>query len=712
MIPPSLANNPVIDRWVGFEAAGRVRVAFGKVEYGQGAATALAQIAAEELDVSMSRLNVVNAATDEVPDEGLTVGSMSVEMSGAALRYACAQARELMLAEAARRAGCASSDLDVEDGVILKDGEPTGEDYWTLAPSVDLKIAPAEGVRWKTPDQHRLLGQSTPRLDLPPKVFGAAFIQDITLPGMIHARVLRQPGPKATLVSLDEVSVQRAAPGVDILIEGSFIAFLSGDETTAKRAVEAAEQIVVWNGARDFDPKLSEAVSLKELPSSEFASAEPPETPSNRRRVKASYSKPYLAHGSMGPACGVAVFEDGRLEAYTHAQGVYPMRQMLARACALDIAKITVRHAQGAGNYGHNGSDDACVDAAVIAMRRPGVPIRVQWRREDEMGFSPVGTAMHMELTGELDAAGRLVHFESEIWSGQHVSRGRALAETALPRNDPPPTQPAFNAVASEAAASAPAGAPAAPVMRFSGGRINAVPSYDIESNRLVEHTITATPVRTSSLRGLGGPPNIYAAECFIDECAEAAGADPLAYRISMLSDPRAIAVLRKAGEMSNWAARGPAGTGKGLGIGYARHRDRGGMVAVVVAVEVDDEVRLKHIWCAADCGLIINPDGAINQLEGGIIQAASWTLKEQVKLDRGGVTSVTWADYPILRMNEIPPVDTVILEAKHIAPQGIGEVSSGPAMGAIGNAVAHALGARVRHMPFTRERIARALNA
>ncbi len=710
MIPPSLANNPIIARWVDFEPGGIVRVAFGKVEYGQGAATALAQIAAEELDVSMARLKVVNAATDEVPDEGLTVGSMSVEMSGAALRAASAQARGMMLAEAARRLGCEAAELDVLDGAITKGGEPTGLDYWGLSPDVDLNVAPVDGVRWKRPDQHRLLGQSTPRLDLPSKVFGGGFIQDIALPGMIHARVLRQPGPRAKLVALDEAAVRRAAPGAEILVDGAFIAFLSADETVAKRAVEVAEQNVTWEGARAFDPKLSEAASLKDLPASDFASAEPAETPSNRRRVKASYSKPYIAHGSMGPACGVAIFEGGRLEAYTHAQGVYPMRQMLARACGLDIEAITVRHAQGAGNYGHNGSDDACVDAAVIAMRKPGVPIRVQWRREDEMGFSPVGTAMHMELTGELDAAGRLVHFESEIWSGQHVGRGRALAETALPRDDPPPAQPAFNATAAEAAASAPANAPAAPVMRFSGGRINAVPSYDIESNRLVEHTIAATPIRTSSLRGLGGPPNVYAGECFIDECAEAAGADPLAYRIAMLSDARAIAVLNKAGEMSNWAARGPAGTGKGLGLGYARHRDRGGMVAVVCAVEVDEEVHLKHIWCAADCGLIINPDGAINQLEGGIIMGASWTLKEQVKLDAGGVTSVTWADYPILRMDEVPPVDTFLMEAKDIAPQGIGEVSSGPAMAAIGNAVAHALGARVRHMPFTRERIARAL--
>lgn len=698
MIPATLASNPRLDRWIGFEPGGVVRVAFGKVEYGQGAVTALAQLAAEELDVPMSRLRVVNAATGQSPDEGLTVGSMSIENSGASLRQACAEVRALMLAEAARRLGCAVGDLGVEDGAVLRNGQPSGETYWTLAPDVDL-ARDADGLAEPKPvGTGRVVGHSQPRLDLPAKVFGGGFIQDIRLPGMIHARVLRQPGPNARLTALDEDAVRRAAGGeVEILREANFIAFLSASETVARRALEAADTRAVWENARALDPVLSEPSSLKDLPSTYFESAEAP-GPSNRRRHAAAYSRPYISHGSMGPSCGVAQYVDGVLTLHTHAQGVYPMRLMAARATGLPVEAIQVIHAQGAGNYGHNGSDDAAIDAAVIAVRRPGPPVRVQWRREDEFGHAPVGTAMHIEMTGELDASGKVAQITNEVWSGPHVGRGRALAEFSLPPRDEPPPPP-------------PNPAAAAMMARFSGARLNAIPSYDVPENRVIEHTITPTPVRTSSLRGLGGPVNTYAGECFIDELAALAGADPLQYRLGMLSDPRARAVVERAGALSNWAARRTSlPQGHGLGIGYSRHRDRGAMVAVVCEVAVETEVSLVEMWCVVDGGLIINPDGAANQIEGGIIMAASWALKEQVKLGGSGIVSTTWGDYPILRFNEIPPIHVEFIHRPDDPAQGMGEVSSGPALGAIGNAVAHALGAPVRDLPYTRDRIARAL--
>ena len=698
MIPATLASNPRLDRWVGFEPGGVVRVAFGKVEYGQGAVTALAQLAAEELDVAMDRLRVVNAATGEVPDEGLTVGSMSIENSGASLRQACAEVRALMLVEAARRLGCDAADLAIDNGEVRLNGQATGEDYWTLASDVDL-ARDADGLAEpKASENGRVVGRSQPRLDLPAKVFGGGFIQDLRLPGMIHARVLRQPGPKARLTALDEEAVRRAAGGeVEILREAAFVAFLSPSETVARRALEAADARALWEDARSLDSALSEPASLKDLPSTFFESAEPP-GPSNRRRHAAAYSRPYISHGSMGPSCGVAQYKDGVLTLHTHAQGVYPMRLMAARATGLPVEAVRVIHAQGAGNYGHNGSDDAAIDAAVIAVRRPGAPVRVQWRREDEFGHAPVGTAMHIEMSGELDASGKVAQIANEVWSGPHVGRGRALAEFALPPRDEPPAPP-------------PNPAAAAMMARFSGARLNAIPSYDIPESRVVEHTITPTPVRTSSLRGLGGPVNTYAGECFIDELAAIAGQDPLAFRLGMVSDPRAVAVLERIGGISDWTSRrGALPPGHGLGIGYSRHRDRGAMVAVVCEVAVETEVKLVEIWCVVDGGLIINPDGAANQIEGGIIMAASWALKEQVKLGGAGIVSTTWGDYPILRFNEIPPVHVDFIDRPDEPAMGLGEVSSGPALGAIGNAVAHALGAPVRDLPYTRDRIARAL--
>jgi CO/xanthine dehydrogenase Mo-binding subunit len=692
-----LAANPRLDRWVSFEPGGRVRIAFGRMEYGQGIATALAQLAADELDVAFGRLRVVPAATGDIPDEGLTVGSMSIEFSGPAIRTACAEARALFTAAAAGRLGCDPAQLDVRDGAFFRDGRASGLDYWSLADEVDLAREAAGDVPLKTPESMRVVGSSEARLDLPAKLFGEAFLHDLKLPGMRHARVLRQPSPHAKLAGLDEAAVRRAVPGVDILIDHAFVALICDTEAEAARAHEAAEGAAMWDDVRVMDPTLSEAAALKTLPHEDFAAGAPSSGPSNRRRITSAYGKPFLSHASLGPSLGLALFDEGRLTVWTHNQGVYPMRSLVARITGLEPQAIEVIHGQGPGCYGHNGADDPPIDAALIAMRRPGRPIRVQWRREDEFGFAPVGTAMLMELTAELDPSGRLVDYTAEIWNTPHTgARGSAVAESALAGYVAPPKPPQRLM---------PDGS------RFSGGLLNATPSYDIAATRTLEHVIE-TPIRTSSLRSLGGAANTFAAESFIDELAEAVGQDPLAYRLAMLSDIRGRAVLVRLAEMCGWAERGEGGTGRGLGLAYDRHRGRGAMVACAADVEVDTEVRLKRLWCVCDGGLIINPDGAKNQIEGGMIMAASWALKEQVKLGGAGIVSTTWDDYPILRFDEVPPVEIDLLNTRDPKPFGLGEVSQGPVMAAIGNAVAHALGARIRDLPLTREKIAAALLA
>jgi nicotinate dehydrogenase subunit B len=567
-----------------------------------------------------------------------------------------------------------------------------------VAAEVDLAREVTGQATLKTVDQMHIVGQSVPRPDLPSKVFGAAFLHDIALPGMRHARVLRQPGPAAKLQGLDEAAVRRAVPEVDILIDGAFVAFICDNEAAAARAHAIAEASVRWTGARQLDPILAEAAALKTLPHETFAAGAPPSETSNRRRVTATYGKPYLSHGSMGPSAGIAQFEDGKLTLWTHNQGVYPMRGLCARITGLAPDAIEVIHAQGPGCYGHNGADDPPIDAALIAIRRPGPPIRVQWRREDEFAWAPVGTAMLMQLSAELDASGRLVDYTAEIWNTAHTgARGTAVAESALPGYVDPGPQPIRLM---------PDGS------RFSGGLLNVIPSYDIETTRTVEHVIFPPPVRTSSLRSLGGAPNTFAGESFVDELAEAAGQDPLAYRLSMVSEPRGRAVLLGLSKMCDWPKRGLPGSGQGLGLGYDRHRGRGGFVACAAQVEVDREVRLVRIWCAADAGLIVNPDGARNQIEGGIVMAASWTLKEQVTFGGPGIASTTWDDYPILRFSEVPPIEIELLNTRADRPHGVGELSQGVAMAAIANAVSHALGARVRDLPLTRERIAAALLA
>jgi CO/xanthine dehydrogenase Mo-binding subunit len=696
MIPPMLAANPQLDRWVSFPAEGRARIAFGRMEYGQGIATSLAQMAADELDLAFAQLDVVHAATGEIPDEGLTVGSMSTEMSGWAIRAACAEVRALFLAAAAQRLGCAAEELDVRDGAFVKGGRPTGLDYWRLSGAVDL-ARPATGeAPLKTPDRFSRMGESQPRLDLPAKVFGQAFLHDIALPGMRHARVLRQPSPGARLAGVDEAAIRRAVPDADILVEGDFVAVICATEPQAVRAHAAAERAARWDDAREIDPALAEPLAFKDLPHQTFEAGAERQEGSNRRRISASYAKPYISHGSLGPSAGIAQYDGEQLTLWTHNQGVYPMRALAARITGLSPEDIHVVHAQGPGCYGHNGADDPPIDAAIIAVRRPGAPIRVQWRREDEFGYAPVGTAMLMELTAELDPSGRLVDYTAEIWNTPHTgARGTAVAESALPGYRPPPVAPQRLM---------PDGT------RFSGGLLNALPSYDIAQTRTVEHVIDPPPIRTSSLRSLGGAPNTFAGESFVDELAEAAGQDPLAYRLSMLADPRARAVLERLAQMCGWSKRWDAGTGRGLGIAYDRHRNRGAYVGCAAELTVDTDVRLTRLWCVCDGGLIVNPDGAKNQLEGGMIMAASWALKERVQLGGSGIASLTWGDYPILRFSEVPPIEIELLNTRDARPMGLGEVSQGPVMAAIGNAVAHALGARIRDLPMTRDRIAAAL--
>ena len=698
-IPPTLAGNPSLDRWVGFDADGKVRIAFGKVEYGQGTMTALAQIGAEELDVDWSRVRIDEPATGAAPDEGLTVGSMSVEMSGPAVRMACAEVRGLFLDAAASALGCERDELTMVDGTVHRAGRATAHTYWTLAKDVDLRRPPSEGVVAKTPDAYRIVGKSVPRLDLAPKVFGAAFIHDMLPADVVHARVLRQPSSHARLVELNEAAVRKAAgAAIEIFREGEFVAFLSSSEAAVEAALARAGEIARWDNAGDIAPAMSEAQSLKSLPSEQFELGAPKGEPSNRRRISATYSKPYISHGSLGPSCGVARWQDGRLTVWTHAQGVYPIRATIADGLGLAVEQIEAHHVQGPGNYGHNGSDDAAFDAALLALRHPGRTIRVQWRREDEFRHAPVGTAMLIELTAELDASGCIADYTAELWSPPQTGRGRAIGARALPRAE--------------------SSAPAAPPvmmrggMRFSGAVLNAKPSYDIAATRIIEHAISRPPVRTSSLRGLGGPPNEFAGECFIDELAEAAGADPLAYRLAMLSDARAQHALTRVAERAQWSRRWKAGTGRGLGLAFCIHRNRGAYVGVVAEVEAAEEVRVSKVWCVADAGLIVNPDGARNQIEGGIVMATSWALKEQVRLEGPGIAVKSWDDYPILRFDEVPEVEIELVHAPQHPAVGIGEISSGPAMAAIGNALAHALGARIRDLPFTRERIAAALLA
>jgi CO/xanthine dehydrogenase Mo-binding subunit len=697
-LPPLLAQNPRLDQWVGFPALGRVRVATGRVEIGQGVLTAMIQIAAEELDVAPERIRLETGDTALSPNEGYTAGSQSIQFGGVVLRLVCAEVRALFVDAAARRFGCAAADLAVRDGAILHRGAPIGQDYWSLARAVDLARPAAGRAPIKPAGAHHVIGQSAPRVDLAAKVFGQpVFIHDMILDGMRHARVVRQPRRGATIASVDEAAIRRVAKGpVDIVRDGNFLAIVGADETIVEAVAAVAPAHVAWEGVDPINPFQEEARWLLQQPTIDQSQGPPADAPAGVARREAGYTRMHIAHASVAPSCGLAVYRDGKLEVWTHSQGVYPLKAALSRSLKLDPAAITVRHAQGPGCYGHNGADDAAADAAALALRLPGQPVKVRWRREEEFGFEPVSPAMVTSVQAVLDAAGRPAHWTTEIWSGRHGSRpgggGNLLAAEALP--DPPPPPPASEAM----------GPPGA-------GTRNGEPLYAFPAKRLVHHLIAETPVRTSSLRGLGATLNVFAIESFVDELALEASADPLAYRLSLLNDPRARAVVEKAAAMSAWHAGAPGGAGQGRGIGFARYKNMAAYAAVVAEVEVEESVRVTRVWCAADAGLVVNPDSAINQLEGGIVQAVSWAVKEGVRLDQAGISSRDWESYPVVKFTEVPEVWIELIDpVTDNPPLGVGEASGGPCVAAIGNAVAHALGARLRDLPLSRERIMAAL--
>jgi nicotinate dehydrogenase subunit B len=698
-LPPLLAANPRLDRWVGFPARGQVRVSTGRVEIGQGVLTAMRQIAAEELDVASDIIRLETGDTELTPNEGYTAGSQSIQFGGVALRLACAEVRALFLDHAAARFGYSRQELVVRDGAILHRGEPTGHDYWSLVAAIDLARGATGRAPAKSVGSYRIVGRNAPRVDLAAKVFGeAVFIHDMALDDMVHASVVRQPRRGARIARIDEAALRRAAKGpIELLRDGNFLAILGADETVVDSVAAMAPNHVTWDGVEPINPFQEEARWLLQQPSIDRTIGPPPAGPApGAIRQEASFTRMHIAHASVAPSCGFALWHDGRLQVWTHSQGVFPLRDALARTLKLDPAAISVKHVQGPGCYGHNGADDAAADAAAIALRMPGKPVKVRWRRDEEFGFEPVSPAMVTRVEAALDASARPADWTTEIWSGRHSSRpgggGNLLAAEALP--DPPPPPPAGEG-------GYPPGA----------GTRNGEPLYDFPAKRIVHHLIAETPVRTSSLRGLGATLNVFAIESFIDELAERAGQDPLAYRMSLLSDTRARAVVGHVARMSGWQAGLPPGTGQGRGIGFARYKNMAAYAAIVAEVEVAESVRLTRMWCAADAGLVINPDGAVNQLEGGIVQAASWALKEGVRLDSAGISSRDWESYPVLRFSEVPEVIVELVDPTADRPcLGVGEAAGGPTVAAIGNAVAHALGTRLRDLPLTRERVMAAL--
>ncbi|MWB78277.1 molybdopterin-dependent oxidoreductase [Pseudooceanicola sp. 216_PA32_1] len=675
-LPPALKANPVLSTWIAVERDGTMVLRFGKVELGQGIVTAFAGIAAGALSVPPDRIRVQAPSTATHPDDGITAGSLSVQRSGSAVQVACGMVRALFVAAAVRRLGVPEAGITVSEGRFHVDGRDTGLGYGDLSQDVDLSVSatdlPMPPVRDPVP---------MARLDLPGKMRGRGFIHDLRLPHMLHARMLRGSSAPAPELSDGDIGA-----GCRLIERGRFRAIVGEREFPVERAA-----------ARLRAPDAPLPAAYDGGSGAEFG-AEPPRRNATRR-IAATYHRPHLLHGSIGPSCGVALWMPGEtpaLRVWTHSQGIFPLRRALSQAMTLPPETIEVIHLPGAGCYGHNGADDAAADAAFLARELPGRPVRVQWSRADEMLFAPVGPLMSVAVSADVDEAGALQAWHAVVRSPTHSER--------------PGTGPGNQTLAAlEATGMTKPASEDVPDALGAGALRNAQPGYDIPAVEVLRDFVADPGIRTSALRGLGAHANVFAIESFMDELADAAGRDPVDYRLSHLSEPRARAVVERLAAACRWHERGTGGEGRGLGMAYCRYKNSAAWAAVAAEVSIAEEVRVNRLWAVVDGGALIDPDGARNQIEGGMIQALSWCLHEELLPTPDGLRPSLWDDYPILRFPELPEIDLQFILQADAPPLGLGEAMVGPTGAAVANAVAHGLGMRVRRLPLSHNRLAEA---
>jgi CO/xanthine dehydrogenase Mo-binding subunit len=694
--PGSLKDSPFLDAWIRVDANGAITVFTGKAELGQGIRTAITQVAAEELEVPFESLKLITADTARTPNEGYTAGSQSMQESGTAVRNAAAQVRELLIAEAAKRANAPADQLRAENGAVL------GPDnrrftYGELVSDTMLHVEALPESKLKT-GGFKVMGKPIPRVDIPARVTGGEiYVQDLRPEGMVHARVVRPPSYGATLSKVDTGAAESMPGVVKVVRDGSFLAVVAEREFQAIKAMRALAEAAEWQEKPSLpdERQLPAAVTALAAQTETIHSKGAPVTGA-KTTLEATYTKPYIMHGSIGPSCAIARADPGGMTIWSHTQGVYPDRAAIAEMLGMPPEQVHIIHVSGSGCYGHNGADDAAADAALIARAVPGRPVRVQWMREQENGWEPYGPAMVSKAKGSLDGDGRIIDWEYTFWSNTHSTRpgtaGSLIAARHLAKPFTPPE-------------------PRKIPLPSGGGSRNSVPLYTIPNARVIENFLPEMPVRVSALRALGAHMNVFAVESFMDELADAAGADPVEFRLKHLDDPRARDVVAKAAERFGWPSGGKAAArGRGYGFGFARYKNLAAYCAVAVEVEVSPATgrsRVVRAAAAIDSGQVVNPDGLTNQTEGAILQSASWTLYERVSFDDTRITSIDWATYPIMRFNAVPErVDVEIIDRPNQPFLGSGEAGQGPTAAAVANAVSRAIGVRMRELPLTHERI------
>jgi len=691
-----------VDSFLAIDAGGVVTLYSGKVDLGTGVATALPQMVADELDVPLGRVKLVQGDTALTPDQGPTWGSLSIQIGGMQLRNAAATAKAALLDEAAKRLGAKQDELKVVDGVVSAGNKRVSYGELVAGKSFALKLDHTKPATGKDPKDYKLVGKPVPRVDIPDKVTGRfTYMQDFRVPGMLHGRVVRPPAIGATLESVDEGSIKDVVGVVKVVREGNFLGVVAESEWGAIKAAEKlkaswSKSQTLPDAAKLWDEVRASKVAKEEVTSNVGNTADAMGQ-AGAKTLKATYDFAIHTHGSIGPSCAVAEFKDGKLTSWSASQATHNLRKQLATMFGMPADNVRCIYVEGSGCYGRNGHEDAAADAALLA-KAVERPVRVQWSRADEHGWDPKGPPTLVDIRAAMDGD-VVTAWESEFFIPQ---------QTAGSFNVP---------LVAATLAGMPAGDDIAPGNIFQN---SAIP-YKFANVKTVCRRLASTPFRPSWIRTPGRMQNTYANECFIDELAAAANADPVEFRLKYVNpnDKRGIEVLNRAAALAKWEKRpsprrdqrGNLATGRG--VAYCKYELARTYITAVAEVEVKrstGDIRVTKFYLAHDCGQIINPDGLRNQLDGNVIQTISRTLIEELKYDRSAVTSLDWESYPILRFPQLPELVYDLIDRPNERPWGAGEPAAAVVPSAISNAVFDAIGVRLRSVPFRPDKVTAAM--
>ena len=690
-----------VDSFLAIDKAGNVTVYSGKVDLGTGVSTALRQIVAEELDVPIARIALVQGDTLLTPDQGNTWASLTIQLGGMQLRQASAAARQALLAEAAKKLG--TSELTVAAGVISGGGKKVSYAELIGGKSFAIKLDPKQPVKEKAPQDYKVVGKSQPRVDIPDKVTGRfTYMQDFRVPGMLHGCVVRPPAIGAKLESVDDSALKKIPGIVKVVREGNFLGLVASNEWDAVRGATALK--ATWSKSETLpdQAKLWEHVRAtkvaKEEVTSNTGNTAEAMGKEGAKTVKATYDFPIHTHGSIGPSCAIAEFKDGALTSWSASQATHALRKQLAQMFGLPADKVRCIYVEGSGCYGRNGHEDAAADAALLA-KAVGKPVRVQWSRADEHGWDPKGPPTLIDMRASMDSAGNVTAWEGDFYMPQQTAGSFLVPLVAATLSG----MPYANDIA--------------PGNVFQNSAIQ----YKIPNVKTVCKRLETTPFRPSWIRTPGRMQNTYANECFIDELAAAANMDALEFRVKLLDDKRGLELLNRLAALAKWEKRpspqksASGNVVKGRGISYVKYELVRTYIGAVAEVEVDrgtGVIKVAKFTVVHDCGQIINPDGLKNQIEGSVIQTVSRTLVEEVKFDRSQVTSLDWASYPILKFPQVPEIVIELIDRPTEKPWGAGESAAAVIPSAISNAVFDATGLRLRSIPYTPAKVKAAMQA